>query len=161
MPGFIDDLKQKIESMLKIAVAGAIAAAAAVIAFFCFAVALFLWVQQAYGTLDAWMALGALFVAVAVIGGIVMLVVRKRRPVPRPRSKSREQPSAVSRLLQEPAILLTGLQVVRILGPRVIVPVLLLTAVAGGLLMSRNGHSHRHAHGSADAYEQDRAFDAG
>ena len=46
--------------------------------------------------------------------------------------KPREQASAVSRLLQEPAVLLTGLQIMRLLGPRVIVPVILLGAVAGG-----------------------------
>jgi len=161
LPGFIDDLRQKIDTMLKLAVAGAIAAAAATVAFFCFAISLFLWVQQNYSTLDAWMALGALFVAVAIVGGIVMLMVRKRRPAPRPEPKPREQPSTVSRLLQEPAVLLTGLQIVRLLGPRVIVPIILLGAVAGGLLMGRNGHSHRDAHEAADAYKQDQGFDAG
>jgi hypothetical protein len=45
----------------------------------------------------------------------------------------------VSRMLQEPAVLLTGLQLVRILGARNILPVILLGAVAGGLLMGRNG----------------------
>lgn len=161
MPGFIDDLKQKVDTMLKLAVAGAIAAAAATVAFFCFAISLFLWVQQAYGTLDAWMALGALFVTVAIICGIVMLAVRRRKPIPEPKPKPREQASAVSRLLQEPAVLLTGLQIMRLLGPRVIVPVILLGAVAGGLLIGRNGHSHRHTPESADTYERDHGFDAG
>ncbi len=161
MPGFIDDLKQKVDTMLRLAVAGAIAAAAATVAFFCFAVSFFLWVQQNYSTLDAWMALGALFVVVAIVCGVVMIVVRKRRPTPRSEPKPREQPSAVSRLLQEPAVLLTGLQIMRLLGPRVIVPVILLGAVAGGMLMGRNGHSHRNAHESAEAHEQDQGFDAG
>ncbi len=147
--------------MLKLAVAGAIAAAAATVAFFCFAVSLFLWVQQNYSTLDAWVALGVLFFVVAIVCGIVMIVVRRRRPTPRSEAKPREQPSAVSRLLQEPAVLLTGLQIMRLLGPRVIVPVILLGAVAGGLLMGRNGHSHREAHESAEAHERDQGFDAG
>ena len=161
MPGFIDDLKQKVDTMLKLAVAGAIAAAAATVAFFCFAISLFLWVQQNYSTLDAWMALGVLFVVVAIVCGIVMIAVRRRRPRPRSESKPREQPSAVSRLLQEPAVLLTGLQIMRLLGPRVIVPVILLGAVAGGLLMGRNGHGHRDAHESAAAHNHDQGFDAG
>ena len=150
---FIDDLKQKVDTMLKLAVAGAIAAAAATVAFFCFAISLFLWVQQNYSTLDAWMALGVLFVVVAIVCGIVMLAVRRRKPAQRP--KPREQPSAVSRLLQEPAVLLTGLQIMRLLGPRVIVPVILLGAVAG------NGHGHRDAHESTEAHERDQGFDAG
>ena len=158
MPGFIDDLKQKVDTMLKLAVAGAIAAAAATVAFFCFAISLFLWVQQNYSTLDAWMALGVLFVVVAIVCGIVMLAVRRRKPAQRP--KPREQPSAVSRFLQEPAVLLTGLQIMRLLGPRVIVPVILLGAVAGGLLLGRNGHGHRDAHESTEPNERDQGFDA-
>jgi hypothetical protein len=159
--GFLDDLKEKVDAMMKLAVARAIASAAAVVAFFCFAISLFLWVQQTYGTLDAWLALGALFLMLAIVCGIVMITLRRRKPVKRPEPKPREQPSAVSKLLQEPAVLLTGLQLVRMLGPRVIVPALILSAVAGGFLMSRNGNGHRDTHETADAYEQDHGLDAG
>jgi hypothetical protein len=160
--GFLDDLKDKVDAMMKLAVAGAIASAAAVVAFFCFAISLFLWMQQTYGTLDAWLSLGALFLLLAIICGIVMISLRRRKPVNRMEPKPREQPSAVSRLLQEPAVLLAGLQLVRMVGPRVVVPALILTAVAGGFLMSgRNGNGHRDTHETADAYEQDQSFDAG
>jgi formate hydrogenlyase subunit 3/multisubunit Na+/H+ antiporter MnhD subunit len=160
--GFLDDLKDKVDAMMKLAVAGAIASAAAVVAFFCFAISLFLWVQQTYGTLDAWLALGGLFLVLAIICGIVMISLRRpRKKEKRPDPKPREQTISVSRLLQEPAVLLTGLQLVRMLGPRVIVPALILSAVAGGFLMSRNGNGHRDTHGAADAYEQDQGFDAG
>jgi formate hydrogenlyase subunit 3/multisubunit Na+/H+ antiporter MnhD subunit len=160
--GFLDDLKDKVDAMMKLAVAGAIASAAAVVAFFCFAISLFLWVQQTYGTLDAWLALGGLFLVLAIICGIVMISLRRpRKKEKRPDPKPREQPISVSRLLQEPAVLLTGLQLVRMLGPRVIVPALILSAVASGFLMSRNGNGHRDTHGAADAYEQDQGFDAG
>jgi formate hydrogenlyase subunit 3/multisubunit Na+/H+ antiporter MnhD subunit len=161
--GLFDDIKEKIDALMKLAVAGAIAAAAAVVAFFCFAISLFLWVQQNYGTLDAWLALGGLFLLLAIVCGIVMLSLRRRKPVKRRSdAKPREQPSAISRLMQEPAVLLTGLQLARMLGPRVIVPVVLLAAVAGGFLISgRNGNGHRDTHETADAYEQDHGFDAG
>jgi hypothetical protein len=160
--GFLDDLKDKIDAMMKLAVAGAIASAAAVVAFFCFAISLFLWMQQTYGTLNAWLSLGALFLSLAVICGIVMLSLRRRKPEKRPAPKLREQPSTTSRLLQDPAVLLTGLQLARMLGPRVIVPALIVSAVAGGFLMSgRNGNGHRNTHETADAYEQDHGVDAG
>ncbi len=161
MIGFMDDLKQKVDAMMKLAVAGAIASAAVVVAFFCFAVSLFLWVQLTYGTLEAWLALGALFLLLAIVCGIVMISLRRRKPLQRAEPKPSEQPSAVLRLLQEPAVLLTGLQLVRMVGPRVIVPALILSAVAGGILMSRNGNGHRDRHEAADAYEQDQGFDAG
>lgn len=153
----IDDLKLKVDGMLKLAVAGAIAAAAATVAFFCFAVALFLWMQQTYGTLEAWMALGALFAVLAAIGAIFILNLRRRNVVPAP--KPREAASGVSRLLQEPAVLLTGLQIVRTLGVRGMLPIILLGAVAGGLFMNRNGHSTRLHPDQQAEYEADAGLD--
>jgi hypothetical protein len=138
----IDDLKAKVDGMLKLAVAGAIVAAAAVTAFACFTVALFLWMQQTYGSLEAWLAVGALFAAIAALGGIVVLFLRGRtRKVVTPRP---QEPNAVARLLQEPAVLLTGLQIVRLLGRRGLLPMIVLGVVAGGIMMNhRNGHAGR------------------
>jgi hypothetical protein len=138
--------------MLKLAVAGAIAAAAAVVAFMCFAIALFLWMQQTYGALEAWLAIGALFAALALAGLIAILVLRGRRHRPRAkravaeRAAARsEDPGMVAKLLQEPAVLLTGLQLLRFVGVRRLVPLLILGAVAGGFMLNRNGHSAHHA----------------
>jgi hypothetical protein len=138
-----DDLKSKVDGMLKLAVAGAVIAAALVAAFMSFTVALFIWTQAAYGPLEAWMAVGALFAVVAVIAGLFLLALRRRIPPP-PRKRPHE-PSPVTRLLQEPAVLMTGLQLVRMVGARGLLPIILLGAVAGGLMMNRNGHSTRHA----------------
>jgi O-antigen/teichoic acid export membrane protein len=145
----IDDLKAKVDSMVKLAVAGAIAAAAVTAACLCFAIALFLWVQQHYSTLEAWVALGGLFVAVAAIGGIVMLAVRSRKTPPKPQPRPQET-SAISRLLQDPTMLITGVQIARMIGGRRLLPLLILGVVAGGLLLGRNGHSDRFHHDRAD-----------
>lgn len=145
-----DDLKFKVDGMLRLAVAGAIAAAAGVVAFFCFAVALFLWVQDTYGTLEAWLALASLFLAIAIVCAIMMSVIRRRPAMRREAPRPAPAPSAAKSLLQDPAILLTGLQIVRVLGVRGILPIVLLGAVAGGLLMSRNGHSAEARHDQAE-----------
>lgn len=137
--GLFDDLKRRVDGALKIAVAGSVAAAAATAAFFCLAVVLFLWTQEHYGTMQAWLALAGLFAAVAAICGIVVLAIRRRAPPPR--AQARETP-AFSRLLQDPAVLLTGVQLVRGLGLRGVLPLILLAVVAGGVLTSRNGRSH-------------------
>lgn len=140
-----DDLKHGFDGVLKLAVAGSIAAAAAIVAFFCFAVALFLFIQQNYGALEAWLAIGALFVLVAAAAGIALLIVRRRARGQQ--RKPREGGAALARLLQEPAVLLTGLQIARALGVRRVLPLVLLAAVAGGLLTARNGH-HAPARGN-------------
>ncbi|MEX0590499.1 MAG: hypothetical protein WD207_05390 [Xanthobacteraceae bacterium] len=135
-----DDLKLKVDGMLKLAVAGAIVAGATTAALICFAVVLFLWTQQNYGTLEGWVALGALFVLVAAIGTTVFLVVRQRVKRRQPRERAQEA-SALARFLQEPAVLLTGVQIARTLGARGLLPLLILGAVVGGVMMNRNGHS--------------------
>lgn len=155
----IDDLKAKVDGMLKLAVTGAIAASAAVVAFMCFTVALFLWMQQTYGTLEAWLAIGACFAALAALGVIFMLVLRRRELANKAKAVSAraEEPSMVARLLQEPAVLLAGLQMMRLVGRRGILPIVLLGAVAGGIMMNhRNGHSARPDH---DPVEQERGLE--
>jgi hypothetical protein len=137
--GLFDDLKRKVDGALKIAVAGSVAAAAATAAFFCLAVVLFLWTQEHYGTMQAWLALAGLFAVVAAIFGIVVLAVRRRAPPPREPAR---EATAFSRLVQDPAVLLTGLQIARGLGLRGVLPLLLLAVVAGGVLTSRNGRGH-------------------
>jgi hypothetical protein len=138
--GLLDDLRRKVDDTLKLAGAGAVVAAAATAAFICFAVALFLWTQQRYGSLEAWLALGGLFAFVTVVGSIVLLVFVRRR------ARAPARSSAASRLLQDPAVVLAGLHLVRTLGARQFLPTLLIAAVAGGLLMGiespRNGRSH-------------------
>jgi hypothetical protein len=148
LTGLLDDLKRRVDGALKIAVAGAVAAAAATAAFACLAIVLFLWTQQNYGTMEAWLALAGLFAAVAAIGGIVVLAVRRRAP-PARREPAREL-NAFARLLQEPAVLLTGLQLARGLGVRGLLPLLVLAAVAGGVMTSRNGRSDPAHHEHAD-----------
>ena len=140
----IDDLKAKVDGMLKLAVAGAIAASAAVVAFMCFTVALFLWMQEIYGTLEAWLAIGACFAALAMLGGIFMIVLRRRTHPVKAATVRAEEPSMIARLLQEPAVLLTGLQILRLVGARRILPLVILGAVAGGLMLNRNGHASHH-----------------
>jgi hypothetical protein len=138
----IDDLKAKVDGMLKLAVAGAIAASAAVVAFICFTVALFLWMQQTYGPLEAWLAIGALFAMLAALGAIFLLVLRRRTN--KAATVRAQEPSAAARLLQEPAVLLAGLQVLRLVGKRGLIPIILLGAVAGGIMLNhRNGHAGR------------------
>jgi predicted Kef-type K+ transport protein len=127
-----DDLKLKVDAALKAMIVLGVVAAAATAAFICLAVALFLWTEQSYGLLEAWVVLGTLFVIVAISGALVFVVVRRRRLKHRA-----AQEKSVSRFLQDPAVILAGLQLVRILGVRRLVPLLAIGAIAAGLMLNR------------------------
>jgi len=135
-----DDLKSKVDGALKLAVAGSILAFAAMAAFVSLVVALFLWTHQNYGLLEAWIVLGGLFALIAVGSAIALLMIRRGRA--RRARVQRDRPG-FNRVLQDPAVIVAGLQVVRQLGARGLLPLLIVGAVAGGLMMNRNGHAGR------------------
>lgn len=140
MATLLDDLKSKVDGALKLAVVGSILAVAVVAAFVSLVVVLFLWTHQNYGLLEAWVVLGGLFALIAVGSGIALLLIRRGRS--RRARVQREQPG-FNRVLQDPAVIVAGLQVVRQLSARGLLPLLIVGAVAGGLMMNRNGHAGR------------------
>ncbi len=144
---FIDDVKAKLDSTLRSVVFGAVAAAALGAAAVCGAVVLFIWVSQTYGTMEAWGAMAALFAGIALIAMISLSAsksnARRRMLVERAvaAEESAKSPNFMqdpSALLKDPAMLLTGLQIVRIIGVRRLLPLLLVGGVAAGFLLSRN-----------------------
>jgi hypothetical protein len=76
-----------------------------------------------------------LFLVVALGGVTGLLVLRRRRP---PESAAR--PAPAPSLLQNPAVIVAGIQLARSLGARGLLPLLVIGAIAGGLMMNRNGH---------------------
>lgn len=139
----MDEFKVRLDLTLRAMVAGAIVGFAGVAAFICAVVVLFLWVMQTYGTMQAWAAVAALFGAIALAALIPLLSSgRKRRELARlaeeraakaEAEKKRNEPE----WWQNPAMLLTGLQVARTLGVKGILPIVAIGAVAAGYLMTR------------------------
>lgn len=147
---FIDDLKSKIDSTLRSIVFGAVMASALGAAAVCGAVVLFMWMSQTYGVMQAWSALGALFFGIALVALIAMSASRgrSRRRMLVERAVAAEQsaksPSFLqdpSSLLKDPAMLLTGLQIIRMIGIRRLFPLLLVGGVAAGFLLTRGESS--------------------
>jgi hypothetical protein len=109
----------------------AAAGAAAVAALFFFSLGLFLWLQQIYGTIEASLALGGGYAAIALIAVVGVLVLRRSRPAqPRPTATATQQQQ---QWWADPMMLTTGIQVLRIIGRRRMLP-LALAAVAAGFL---------------------------
>lgn len=105
------------------------------LAFLC--AAFFVWVQQTYGPIWACLACAALFVVVALIAA-ALYVTRKRQMRLRAEEMAR---AARQSLLTNPAMLATGLQLVRAIGVKRLVPILALGGLALGLMASRSAAS--------------------
>lgn len=129
MTPLLDDLRHRLDSTLRTAVAAAVVAAAAVALFVCVAVMLFLWTQQNFGVIEAWAALSALF-AITALAGVAYLMARPRKPRP----VRRPAPTA-QRWLQDPVVVLGALRLVSQVGLARMVPLLFLGGIAAGFLL--------------------------
>jgi len=130
----IDDFKTSTGSALRLtSLAAAIALALFItISFLCAAV--FVYVFDRYGLIQACLAGAAVFLAVAVIVAIVYEVRRKQLKA---RTKEIEK-SALQTALADPMLVATGIQVIRAIGIKKLIPILAVGGLALGLLASRN-----------------------
>jgi hypothetical protein len=99
------------------------------VAFVFFLVAAFVWAEKNYGTVEAALLLGAIFLLIA--GSILLAAWVYYR-----RSREHEQVATASSppLWKDPAILSVGIELVRIVGIRRIIPVIALGAAIAAAL---------------------------
>lgn len=140
--GLIHDFKVRLDLTLKAMIAGVVFAAAGVAAFACGLVILFLWTLETYGMMYAWGAIASAFGVIALLALIPLLSSgRKRRMLSRAveqrAAKAEAERNRNPEWWQDPAILLTGLQVVRTIGFRRLLPILAVGAVVAGVAISR------------------------
>lgn len=140
--GWIDEFKVRLDLTLKAVIAGAIFAFAGVAAFVSALVVLFLWTMQTYGVMQAWAAIAAVFGAIALLALIALLVSgRRRRALAREAeerlAKAEAEKKRQPEWWQDPTMLLTGLQIVRTIGFRRLLPILAVGAVVAGVVLSR------------------------
>ncbi len=130
---FVDDLKASAGSAARQTSLAAIAAISLFIttAFLCGAA--FVAVLNHYGPIYACLAGAAIFFVVTLIAAGIYLV-RKRRLEARAAARAR---AATQNLLADPALLATGLQLVRLVGVKRLVPILAIGGLALGLMASR------------------------
>ena len=130
---FIDDIKISTGSALRqtsLAVWTALCIFIT-IAFLC--AAAFIAVLDRYGPVEACLAGAAVFFIVALIASGIYLV-RKRKIEARAAERAK---AATHSLLTDPALLATGIQIVRLVGVKRLIPILAVGGLALGLLASR------------------------
>ncbi len=133
----IDDVKQSTGSALRLT---SLAAAAAIalfitIAFLC--AAAFVYVLRHYGPVEACLSGAAVFLVVTLIA-IGVYMARKREMQRRAEKAAKAAKSAAATMLADPALIATGLQIVRAIGVKRLIPILAVGGLALGLMASRS-----------------------
>jgi len=130
----IDDFRVSTGTALRQTSLAAMAAIALFIttAFLC--AAAFIAVLNRYGPVEACLAGAAIFFVVTLIAAGTYLL-RKRQIEARAAARAK---AAASSLLADPALLVTGIQIVRALGVKRLVPILAIGGLALGLMASRS-----------------------
>jgi uncharacterized membrane protein len=128
----VDEIKVSASSAIRQAsLLSAMVLALVIAAGFLFAAA-FVVVSEHYGPLVACLVLTGIFLLFAVIAGIIY-AVRKHQD----QERARQRRAKAAQLLADPLVVTTGLQVVRAIGLKRLIPLLAVGGVAIGYFMTR------------------------
>ncbi|MBF8254011.1 MAG: hypothetical protein HW373_706 [Deltaproteobacteria bacterium] len=128
LAGPIADFKARLNVSLRAAAWGAVAALAGAVAVLFFCIAVFAWLAQQYGSITAGLVLGGIFLLITLTTGVTCIAIRRKRVI----SRAREAATG-SKWWQDPALLLAGLQIARMIGVRRLVPIAIVGGIAAGL----------------------------
>jgi hypothetical protein len=137
----IDDFKDQTGNAVRLtSLAAAIALTLFIaIAFLCAAV--FVYVLQQYGLIEACLTGAGIFLGVALITA-ACYSVRKRQVRVRAAEAAETAKSAMHTALADPVLIATGIQVIRAIGIKKLIPILAVGGLALGLMAGRNSASH-------------------
>ena len=133
----IDGLKEPTDRALRLTslVATLAIALFIMIAFLC--AAAFIWVLQNYGPVEACLTGAGIFLIVALIAALLYASLNNRA-----RERQREvAKSTLHTALADPMVVATGIQVIRAIGLKKLIPLLAVGGLALGLFAGRNHSS--------------------
>lgn len=140
----VDDVRTRAGIAVRLT---SLASATAVLLFIAasfFAAAAFVFVLEREGPVVACLASGAVFLIVAVITGVSYIVKKnqeKHRLEQAAREAAQSAKSAASAIFSDPATLAIGLQLVRMIGVKRLIPLLAIGGIALGVLASQRGRA--------------------
>jgi uncharacterized membrane protein YiaA len=140
----IDDFKDSTGTALRLTSLAAVAAIALLVTTSFLCAAAFVFVLEKYGPVQACLTGAGIFFVVAMIAAIAYMV-RKKQIEKRARERTK---SAAQTMLADPMLVAAGIQLVRAIGVKKLIPILAVGGLALGFLASR-GQSH--ASGEAPA----------
>ena len=136
----IDDLKESTGTAVRQTSLVAVAAFALLVTASFLCAALFVFMLRKYGPVEACLAGAGVFLVVTLIASVCYMVRRNQlraRAEQAAREAARSAKSAASSMLADPMLLAAGLQVVRAIGVKKLIPILAIGGLALGFMMSR------------------------
>jgi hypothetical protein len=130
----IDDVKASASTAVRLSSLAAVAAIALLIAVSFLCAAGFITVMDVYGVVQACLAAAAVFFIVTLI--VIAIYAMQKRAAQR-RAAARAKSTARA-MLSDPMLLATGLQIVRAVGVKRLLPILAVGGLALGLLAGRD-----------------------
>lgn len=130
----IDDFKESSGTALRLTSLAAWAALALFVATSFLCAAAFVFVLQRYGLIEACLTGAGVFFAVTLIAAGGYIVYKKQIKA----HAAKTARSAVQSALSDPMLVAAGIQVIRTIGIKKLIPVLAVAGLALGLLASRN-----------------------
>lgn len=138
---FIDDLKDSTGSAVRLTSLMVIMAAMLFVAIAFLCAALFVYVLQTEGLIYACLACAGIFLVAALITSGTY-AYQKRQAKAHAVQAAKENPkSAASSILADPMLMAVGLQVVRAIGVKRLIPILAVGGVALGIMAARRTDS--------------------
>jgi hypothetical protein len=141
---WIDDFKDSAGTVVRQTSLAAAAAVALLVttAFLC--AAAFVFVQQKYGSIEACLAGAAIFFVVTLIAAGCYMV-RKKQIEARAELAAKAAKSTAQTVLSDPMLVAAGIQIIRAVGVKRLIPILAVGGLALGFLASRANSSSSEA----------------
>jgi hypothetical protein len=132
----IDDFKQSTGTALRLTSLAAAVALALFITTSFLCAAAFIFVLRKYGVIEACLTGACVFFVVTVIAAGCYMVRKKQ--IEARAAETAKSASAMQTALSDPMLVAAGIQVIRAIGVKRLIPILALGGLALGLLASRN-----------------------
>jgi hypothetical protein len=140
----IDDFKDSTGTALRLTSLAAAAALALFITTSFLCAAAFVFVLQRYGLIEACLAGAGVFFVVALIAA-GCYIVRKKQVEARAARAAETAKSAMQSALADPMLVAAGIQIIRAIGVKKLIPILAIGGLALGFLASRNSAASHEA----------------
>jgi hypothetical protein len=142
----IDDFKESAGNAMRLMSLAGVAVIAGFVTIVFLCAAAFVFVLQNYGLIEACLSGAAIFFLITIIA---VMTYEVRRNAMKKRAARRAK-TATQNLLADPMVMAAGLQLVRAIGVKKLIPILAVGGLALGLLAGRRDRNDEEEDGTSD-----------